>query len=300
MLAREANAWVVHLTSGQATEADAAALRQWCAQSPEHAAAYREATRVWRQVGQLTVPRRRPRRRLLAAGAMAACLTFLAMGTTLLGVVPDARAMLADHHTRRGEQKDVKWADGSFAELDASTRLNADWSAVERRLELSDGAAVFHVQPDASRPFVVRAGSLSVTAVGTVFEVRYLAEGVSVTCSEGVVAVSDDAGETRLLKAGEQLTYSDKGLTATQRIDSEQALAWRSGSLVFRNRPLQELVYELNRYHRGRILITREEIARMPVSGVFHLDRAEEALRHIEQTLALSATRLPAGIIVLR
>ena len=300
-LSQQANAWVARLTSGHATVEDAAALREWCAQSEAHAAAYREATRLWRQAGSLAAPRRfRPRRRLFAASAMAACLALAVVGGTLLGVVPDGRALLADHHTQRAEHKIIDLSDGSQAELDADTRLSVDFSAAQRRLDLADGAAIFHVQHDTARPFVVHAANLSVTAVGTVFEVRHLAAGISVTCTEGVVEVRQGDGTRQRIKAGEQVVYNAAGAGPLQRIDSARELAWREGVMVFRNRPLQELVHELNRYHQGRILIASDRVAQMPVSGVFHLNRADEALRHIEQALQLSATRLPAGVVVLR
>ncbi|WP_083659432.1 FecR family protein [Pseudomonas sp. PA1(2017)] len=300
-LSQQANAWVARLTSGHATVEDAAALRQWCAQSEAHAAAYREATRLWRQAGSLATPRRfKPRRRLFAASAVAACLALAVVGGTLLGVVPDGRALLADHHTQRAEHKIIDLADGSQAELDAETRLSVDFSAAQRRLDLADGAALFNVQHDTARPFVVHAADMTVTAVGTVFEVRHLAAGISVTCTEGVVEVRQGDGTRQRIKAGEQVVYSAAGASPLQRIDSTRELAWREGVMVFRNRPLQELVHELNRYHQGRIVIASEKVAQMPVSGVFHLNRADEALRHIEQALQLSAMRLPAGVVVLR
>ncbi|OLU23041.1 hypothetical protein BVH03_22650 [Pseudomonas sp. PA15(2017)] len=300
-LSQHANAWVARLTSGHATVEDAAALRQWCAQSDAHAAAYREATRLWRQAGSLATPRRfKPCRKLFAASAVAACLALVMVGGTLLGVVPDGRALLADHHTQRAEHKIIDLADGSQAELDADTRLSVDFSAAQRRLELADGAAIFHVQHDTTRPFVVHAANMTVTAVGTVFEVRHLAAGISVTCTEGVVEVRQGDGTRQRIKAGEQIVYNAMGAGPLQRIDSARELAWRKGVMAFRNRPLQELVHELNRYHQGRIVIASDRVAQMPVSGVFHLNRVDEALRHIEQALQLSATRLPAGVVVLR
>src|SRR3974377_1873781 len=53
-LLREALAWVIRLNSGTATTDDAAALALWRAQSPEHEAAFGEAVRLWRDLGQAT------------------------------------------------------------------------------------------------------------------------------------------------------------------------------------------------------------------------------------------------------
>lgn len=303
-LVSQANAWVVRLTSGEATVEDARELREWCAISPAHAEAYREAAALWKQSGQAlaanrTAGKRIKRRRFVWSGAAAACMV-LVVGLAQLGVAPDARALLADYHTPAGTLQRVELEDGSVVEMDAATRLDVDFSHNQRHITLGAGAAVFHVQHDAQRPFVVSAGNGTVTAIGTVFEVREQGEGVKVTCSEGVIAVNQSGLGQQLLNAGEQIRYSADGRSAQTRVDSEQELAWRQGLLVFKNRPLQELVDELNRYHQGRILISNSRIAALPVSGVFHLKRPDEALRHIEQTLQLSATRLPAGVVLLR
>ncbi|MEN0109029.1 MAG: FecR family protein [Pseudomonas sp.] len=301
-LASQANAWVVRLTSGQATVEDARALRAWCAADPAHAQAYREAAQLWKQTGQaaaLAAPSKR-KPRLLWGSALAACIALVVVGLAQLGAVPDARALLADHHTEQGQRQRVELEDGSVIEMDARTRLNIDYSATARHITLGAGAAVFHVQHDAKRPFVVSAEGGSVTAIGTVFEVREQGDGIKVTCSEGVVAVNQPGAAQQLLNAGQQLQYTSAGLGQQHAVDAEQELAWRQDLLVFKNRPLQELVDELNRYHQGRILITNARIAALPVSGVFHLQRPDEALRHIEQTLQLSATQLPAGVVLLR
>ncbi|MEK1942081.1 MAG: FecR family protein [Pseudomonas sp.] len=302
-LASQANAWVVRLTSGQATVEDARALREWCATSAAHAEAYRQAAQLWKQTGEvaaLAKPLAPPRRRHIAlASAVAACIALVVVGWTQLGGLADARAVLADHHTAPGDQQRIELEDGSIIEMDARSRLNVEFSATQRHISLGGGAAVFHVQHDAKRPFVVSAAGGTVTAIGTVFEVREQGAGIKVTCSEGVVAVNQ-SGARQLLSAGEQLRYGEQGISAQAKVDAEQELAWRQGLLVFKNRPLQELVDELNRYHRGRIVLTSARIAALPVSGVFHLQRPDEALRHIEQTLQLSATELPAGLVLLR
>ena len=47
-LKSEAQDWIVRLTSGSATAADARALNAWCELSPAHAQAFAEAKALWR------------------------------------------------------------------------------------------------------------------------------------------------------------------------------------------------------------------------------------------------------------
>src|ERR1700753_1663242 len=50
-LRRQAIAWLAHLSSGETTAADAAALKRWCGESPAHAAAFAEANLLWSTLG---------------------------------------------------------------------------------------------------------------------------------------------------------------------------------------------------------------------------------------------------------
>lgn len=303
-LTNQANAWVVRITSGHATAADAQALRAWCALSPAHAQAYRQATRLWRQLGDLAPlqraqPSRLARRRLLSAGA-AAVVLLGAFGLSWTGQVPDARAMLADMSTSTAEQHQATLADGSQVTLDAQTLLSLNFSERWRDISLDAGAAIFEVAHDPQKPFVVKAGEVRVTAIGTVFEVRHQSDGVRVTCTEGVVAVQSPGQAERRLRAGEQLTLSDSATPQFRRVDADSAMAWQHGQLRFRQRPLAELIEELNRYRPGRIILAAADKAERPVSGIFHLSRPEEALQHIVQSQGLQAAHYPGGVVLLR
>ncbi|MED5611659.1 FecR family protein [Pseudomonas sp. JH-2] len=301
-MTRQANAWVVRLTSGEATVEDARALREWCARSPEHNRAYQDAARLWKQLGRLpTEPRLRAHRgRYLRAGLAACAVLFLGLAWLQLDQDIGSRLVASDYRTGTAERREIVLEDGSRVELDARTRLDVDYSATRRRIVLADGAAVFHVRHDASRPFVVEADNGSVTALGTVFEVRHQASSVRVVCSEGVVAVRQASQQPLRLEAGQQMRYDDNHSDTPQPVDSTEALAWRTDLLVFKQRPLAELVEELNRYRHGRIILASDAAARRPVSGVFHLQRTDEALEHIRSSLGLTATYLPGNWVVLR
>ncbi|HHA2640018.1 TPA: FecR/PupR family sigma factor regulator [Stenotrophomonas maltophilia] len=47
---RQAHAWVVRLTSGEATAADGRRFRAWCESDPRHREAFGRARRQWEQV----------------------------------------------------------------------------------------------------------------------------------------------------------------------------------------------------------------------------------------------------------
>jgi transmembrane sensor len=202
--------------------------------------------------------------------------------------------------TRTAEQRQAILDDGSQVTLDAQTLLSLAFSERRRDINLDAGAAIFDVAHDPQKPFVVQAGEVRVTAIGTVFEVRHQGRGVRVTCTEGVVTVQSPGQAEQRLRAGEQLIFGNSKTPQFHQVDSDSAVAWQYGQLKFRQRPLAELIEELNRYRPGRIILAAADKAERPVSGLFHLSRPEEALQHIVQSQGLQAAYYPGGVVLLR
>jgi len=143
-----------------------------------------------------------------------------------------------------GEQRVVELSDHSHIALDARTRLRVRFSADARVVQLLEGQAQFSVAKDPARPFKVEAGSKTIVAVGTVFDVEYVDSQVHVAMVEGKVAVlsHDPSGSAIALEpnsmssdatpielnAGEALAVrADGASTVLPKADIEAATAWR-------------------------------------------------------------------------
>lgn len=303
-LKREATALIVRITSGEATAEDAAALMQWRARSARHETAFQHSGRVWKNVGHaLGAERSRSaarltRRSFLAAGSMAAGAAGIALGLSTLGFLPPIDTLLSDYATGIGEQRTVQLSDGSTMTLDGGTTLSLDYSPGTRHLILKSGAAVFDVVRDETRPFVVSAAGGDTTAVGTSFSVKHGVDDIAVDCLQGRITVRCLANAE--LGEGQAIRYSSAGLGEKTVTDADEAAAWRRGLLIFRDRPLAEVVSDLNRHRRGKVVIARDELRSRHVSGVFHLDRPEEVLAQLEDTLQVRPITLVGGIVLLR
>ena len=304
-LRREATAFIVRITSGAGTEGDAEALAKWRATSRVHEEAFRDAARLWKQLGPALEAQVAParaavlnRRTFLVGGSLAAGLAGVGLGLSELGYLPPVGGLLSDYATAAGEQRSVTFPDGSTALLDGGTTLSLAYSDDARGMRLASGAAVFDVGPGDDRPFVVNAGEGAVVAQRGSFAVQCGVEDVSVECLDGIVSVRT-RGEAELSR-GEAVSYSGKGLGQKSAADVEMAAAWRNGLLVFSDRSLEDVVADLNRHRRGRVVIARRALRRHRVSGVFHLGRPEEVLAHLEATLRVQPVSLVGGIVLLR
>jgi transmembrane sensor len=170
---------------------------------------------------------------------------------------------------------------GSKITLNTASAVHADYSGRERRITLVRGEAYFEVAKDATRPFIVVAGSRQVIAVGTVFDVRLQDAKLRVTLVEGKVRVAatlphpvvGDAGVRPVsgvtLEAGSALVTQEDGSAVVEQANLIAATSWRSGKLIIDGESLVEVVAEMNRYSREKLEIANPALERRKVSGVF-------------------------------
>ncbi|MOA52752.1 fec operon regulator FecR [compost metagenome] len=85
---------------------------------------------------------------------------------------------------------------------------------------------------------------------------------------------------------------------AVQPLDLDSASAWQRGKLIFNQRPLGDVLDELERYLPQRILLTDAALRRHKVSGVFDLDDPGALLKTLERLQPVRVTRLPGVILV--
>lgn len=313
----QARAWIVRLTSGSATQADADACAAWRA-NPDHEAAFRVAARLWQQTGpalrtgasaQNMQPLPRPtRRQVLRRAAWSAGAASLAAGGGAIALRwPE---LSATHRTGTGEIRSVKLPDGTRLDLDAQTAL--DLRTVGQRHVVSLHAGALVVTAPETVPVTIQAGDTRTsTRPSLVAELAVSCRpapnaagwfgqvDVGVACLSGEADFESGAGVTPTrLRAGYGVE-TGHGAGTVHGIDAATAAAWRRGLLVFRDTSLATVVSDLNRYRPGRIILASATTSRR-VTGVFHLDRPDEALTSIGAALGLTEYRLGAGLVVLR
>lgn len=175
------------------------------------------------------------------------------------------------YSTQIGEQRSLTLSDGSRIDLNARSRIRIRMSSEERRIELLDGQALFHVARDVTRPFVVHATGTTVRAVGTSFDINRGPGGITVTVLEGRVAARSAAEPKEiLLSAGEQLRVpAVVAALAPKPVNVAAVTAWTQHSLVFEGTPLQDVIEQFNRYNERQIVIDDRALDTFQVSGYY-------------------------------
>ena len=304
--AREARTWLVTLTSGRATEADAEAFREWLRADPRRQAAFAAQKQLWRDVGpavQAVVAegaRNRARkslvtgRRAFLGGALAASAAYLAFKPPL-GLWPGLDVLGADYRTAAGEQRRVALDNAVDVQMNTQTRINVSRDGGGAVIELADGEAEIRSGPAAA---VVVAGKGRITAKDALFNVRYIDGETRLCCLSGVVRLAHEQGVFDIV-ANRELRYDDRRVMPPVQVDPAIVTAWRQGWLVFDQQPLAQVVDELNRYRRGRLVLMNDQLGKRLVQARFSLAQVADAERLIRDAYGARVTRLPAGVVVL-
>jgi transmembrane sensor len=137
--------------------------------------------------------------------------------------------------TKNGERKTVTIADGSRLTLNAGTILHVhnDFSHT-RTIDLVDGEVFFDVHRDEKRPFQVHSSGLTVTVLGTSFNISSYAglKKFSAGVVSGTVRVQKDTATLNILHKSQQLIYDKEQHTYATTVIDESLLAWRDGKVI--------------------------------------------------------------------
>ncbi|HET9447840.1 MAG TPA: FecR domain-containing protein [Steroidobacteraceae bacterium] len=194
-----------------------------------------------------------------------------------------------DHtmRTEASEWRSVQLADGSSVNAAPYTRLHHDIGDDERLITLEQGSAVFRVAQDPARPFLVDTGVVVVKAIGTEFGVEHHDGAVTITVSEGSVAVlsGPDAAEAFAsvsLEIDEQLTVSREGKSEFTQVNGDEYLQWGRGVLHFNSgNEVRHAVDRFNRSNETKIVVD-EATGEMQIRGVFELNDPETFARAVQ------------------
>jgi len=232
------------------------------------------------------------RRPLMAGAALTA-----AAAVALVFWLARPQPQIASIATPVAQRQSITLPDGTRVELNAQTSLSADLGRTERRVRLATGEAFFAVHKDPTRPFFVETPTGTVRVTGTQFNIRTENAGnLEVTVLEGSVqARPENAGGPAAapihLGAGDQLSAGNSGVAVHTLSPAalDDALAWRTGQIVFEGVPLREALSRFARYH-GRGITAAADAAELRVGGRFSLDDLDGFLAGLEELLPVRVT----------
>lgn len=297
---KQAIEWFVSLESDHCSAEQQRQFETWLTENENHRAAFVEAERVWANMDALKllpVPgldeARSAKPRKSSAAQLAFLAIFILTSALLGGAWLEYSAETINYSTKMGEHRRIELADSSHIDLNTDTRISVRMSFLQRNVKLTQGEALFEVNHNFLRPFIVQVGDLRIRDVGTRFNVRKQAEGVTISVLEGEVELNNGQSvNNKHLVAGNQFSYSEMfGLGQLEAVEANQLTAWVNGKLVFKRAPLSEITAELERYHPVQFSFADPKLAQETLSGTFDADDIKQFLHALETILPIQAKR---------
>jgi len=321
---REASEWLLRLNGPSPSEQEVEQWLCWCEAHGDNLAAFEKLQRDWRdteglkaspellsgaqQVGMTQHHARilsgwiarasnlRPARWVIAASLLWAIVLGYQQWA---GRLPDHEVISTSNH------EPTTLPDGSSLLLSAKASADVDFSGTTRHIALRPGGeAYIKVHHDKSRPFTVRAGAMTVTAVGTAFDVRRELNRVTVTVEEGTILASaiGPTGSTQWRAgAGYQVEYLEDARTAVvSRVDTDKVLGWRDGELAYDDAPFESVIADINRYSTVSVVVRDPALLKLRFTGTVFVASVKDWIRAVEAKYPIHAVMSPGGEIALQ
>lgn len=313
--------WLQRLDDPDLNESDLQSWLEWFGASDANRSAFEELQQLRRKFRQMPAGEQRElgrrvgvsvrsavsqtktaslRRRVFRIPtAIAAGISAVALATVVwwnLRLQPDTATYVAPTDRHRA----IVLEDGSAAVLATGAEIHVDYSSTLRSLDVRHGAAYFEVRRDSIRPFVVKAGSVTVTALGTAFNVQRDAQNVTVTVTEGRVSTQSQEQPKRELAVGQRAVISIASVSRKAPSTMQPKIpGWDNGRADFIDARLSEVLTVIAAYAPTRLVIDDPRVADLTYSGTILKDHIDEWIASLERVYPIRIVPLEDGTATL-
>lgn len=210
-----------------------------------------------------------------------AAMLILGFGGILYVRMPTAKM---DTYVQQVEKKSVSsdlpprrfinLPDGSSVIINenSSVELGDKFGTNGKREVYLSGEAYFDIVHDPARPFIVHAGNIETTVLGTAFNINadLTNHRMSVTVIRGKVKVGDMNQVYGVLNPNQQLVLDKDNIKHIKKfVNANAVTAWKNEDLYFDEVTLQDVATELSRRFNVPIVFSNESIKKCRFSATF-------------------------------
>src|SRR5690554_1944196 len=233
--------------------------------------------------------------RIAAMLVLTVGLGFLASELTRTAPVIEQPAPITykTYSTPPGMKSSVTLGDGTKVTLNSGSvlRYNETYFPDKREVFL-EGEAFFKVYPDLDRPFTVKTGEVSTTALGTSFNIMaYEEENLLISLVTGKVAITLPSEHTDqiILEPSESLKIRPhKGDFLKTTFDEEEVMGWTRKMIVFNNTELHAAIRTLENWYGVTFHFHNQPKSGMYLQGKFYNETLENVLDGLSYTAELN------------
>lgn len=190
-------------------------------------------------------------------------------------------------------------SDGSIVTLNKNTTVTypASFNAKTRTVKLK-GEAFFKIIPDKAKPFIVDAGDVTVTVVGTAFNVKNYGSATQVIVESGIVQVSRGDQSIQLHKGEQVMIKNDNAPLEKTTVKDSLYNYYRTRQIICNNTPLPDVIETINQAYDAHIVLDDDALKQLRLSTTFKNESLETVINVIQQTFNLRVTQQGDSIIL--
>ncbi len=189
--------------------------------------------------------------------------------------------------TVAGQTATVSLSDGSVVKLNSRSKLiyPENFSNQQRDVYLQ-GEGYFEVQPEPERRFVVHAGDINTTVLGTSFNIRAMpSENPEITVSSGKVQVKHAQQKSSViyLIPGQQATYDQlNDRLITRQVDVNKYLAWMNRRLEFQKIKFGQAIQQIARVYNLEVQVNNKAANDCLIRAIYQNESLENVLKGLQ------------------
>ncbi len=333
MKSQQAHRLCIKSLTGQLSETEAEAMKQWLDQSESNRIHFADLKKTWdettppildvkpdmdqawsriekdlfqqaRQTGQ-TPKREAEYHRNILWGLRPAwavfALVMMVMAATVIWKTIVSPSLMQTVSTANGEIHELVLSDGTQVRLNSGSSISyrRRFESDQRNVHLS-GEAYFVVAHDA-RSFSVITDQAVTTVTGTQFNVWAREKETRVIVREGSIDLKSryDSEHVVTLSRGQtSRVVSNQAPQPPRPIDTDYLPGWINGQLVFEKTPVPEIISELERTYDVSIAVIDSSLQRRTVTAEFRKGPFENILSSLCLTLG-AQYHMQSGMVII-
>ncbi|MDP9081103.1 MAG: FecR domain-containing protein [Bacteroidota bacterium] len=188
--------------------------------------------------------------------------------------------------------------DGSSVTLNNGSQLiyPNHFGGNQRLVQLS-GEAFFKITHDKTKPFIIKINTVTVSVVGTSFNVRNIKGKTEVIVETGIVKVNANGKEV-LLHPGQKVIADDSANLVVQQTRGSLYNYYITNALICDQTPLNELVDKLNQVYDSHIIIANKKLNSLPITTTFKDQSLQQVLDVIAETFKIKVEKSGRQILL--
>lgn len=162
------------------------------------------------------------------------------------------------------QKKEITLADGSQVWVNAGSEIKYPkvFTGKVREVYLS-GEAYFDIAHDAHRPFIIHAGNVITTVLGTAFNIREnkSKNTIEITVTRGKVSVANGEKLLGVLTPNQQISFNtlkEESIKGT--VDANSVIAWQESELHFDDVSFADAVSQLRQRFNVKINFSNDKL----------------------------------------